>query len=147
MPMISLGTWQYNSSLAESVVNEGLSLGFTHIDTANDYHNQDGVGRALAKRDRSSFFLTTKVPPQATALTAYAGTTKDLHANLEALGLDQVDLVLLHYPPMTQGCPAMREAWRAMEAFYSAKKARAIGVSNYCQSCAAASPAQAPTTR
>ena len=43
------GTWQYNSSLAESVVSLGLKLGFTHIDTANDYKNQDGVGRALVR--------------------------------------------------------------------------------------------------
>ena len=46
------GTWQYNSSLAESVVNLGLKLGFTHIDTANNYKNQDGVGRALASHRR-----------------------------------------------------------------------------------------------
>ena len=49
-PACLSGTWQYNSSLAESVVSLGLKLGFTHIDTANDYKNQDGVGRALASR-------------------------------------------------------------------------------------------------
>lgn len=134
MPMISLGTWQYNSSLAESVVRLGLKLGFTHIDTANDYKNQDGVGRALASRPRDSYFLTTKVPPQALASSAYARTAKDLHDNMQLLGLDQVDLVLLHFPPMTQSCAAMQEAWRALEDFLGAKRARAIGVSNYCAS-------------
>jgi diketogulonate reductase-like aldo/keto reductase len=132
MPMISLGTWQYNSSLAESVVSLGLKLGFTHIDTANDYKNQDGVGRALASHFRDSYFLTTKVPPQALASKAYAGTAKDLDANMQLLGLAQVDLVLLHFPPMTQSCAAMQEAWRAMEDFLAAKRTRAIGVSNYC---------------
>ena len=53
-PACLSGTWQYNSSLAESVVSLGLKLGFTHIDTANDYKNQDGVGRALASRRRRS---------------------------------------------------------------------------------------------
>jgi len=142
MPMLSLGTWQYNSSLAESVVNLGLKLGFTHIDTANDYKNQDGVGRALASHFRDSYFLTTKVPPQALASKAYAGTAKDLDANMQRLGLAQVDLVLLHFPPKTQrgviisqqSCAAMQEAWRAMEDFLAAKRTRAIGVSNYCPS-------------
>ena len=86
---------------------------------------------ALA-RSRSSFFLTTKVPPQTSPKKAYAGTTKDLESNLELLKLRSVDLVLLHYPPVTQSCSAMQEAWRAMEDFYAAGKARAIGVSNYC---------------
>ena len=48
------------------------------------------------------------MPPQALASKAYAGTTKDLDANMQLLGLDQVDLVLLHFPPMTQSCAAMQ---------------------------------------
>ena len=63
-PACLSGTWQYNSSLAESVVSLGLKLGFTHIDTANDYKNQDGVGRALASHRRS--------PTPAAALPAAA---------------------------------------------------------------------------
>jgi len=132
--MLSLGTWQYNSSLAESVVTLGLSLGFNHIDTANDYRNQDGVGRALAKAGRDSYFLTTKVPPQQGRFSAYKGTMKDLNENMQLLGLDYVDLVLLHSPPRSQNCASMQEAWRAMEDFLAAKKTRTIGVSNYCPS-------------
>jgi len=132
MPMISLGTWQYTPSVAETTVNLGLSLGFNHIDTANNYHNQDGVGKALANFNRSSYFLTTKVPPQTSSSNAYSGTTKDLDENLSLLQLSYVDLVLLHYPPPEQNCLAMQEAWRAMEDFYAAGKAKAIGVSNYC---------------
>ena len=56
------GTWQYNSSLAESVVSLGLKLGFTHIDTANDYKNQDGVGRALASHHRSRSYRRNATP-------------------------------------------------------------------------------------
>ena len=75
MPALALGTgtpgkgWR-NSSLAESVVRLGLSAGFTHIDTAHNYFNQDGVGRALASVPRASFFLTTKVEPAERLATA-----------------------------------------------------------------------------
>lgn len=88
MPMISLGTWQYDPSTAERVVKLGLSLGFNHIDTANDYRNQRGVGAALPT-NRSSYFLTTKVPSQ--TYNAYAATTKDLNDDIEQLGLDYVE--------------------------------------------------------
>lgn len=129
MPMISAGTWQYNSTTAEAVVKLSLKVGFTHIDTANDYGNQDGVGRALKGVDRSSYFLTTKVPP-----STGAKTTTNLEADLTLLGLDHVDLVLVHYPPMFSNCNQMQEQWAAVEAFYKAGKAKAIGVSNYCVS-------------
>ena len=136
MPMISLGTWQYNPDVAHDVVKLGLSLGFNHIDTANNYRNQEGVGKALAGINRTSYFLTTKVPSQTSAATAYAATTKDLNDDIEQLGLPFVDLMLVHFPPRgnTLHCGAMQEQWRAMEDFYKAKKARAIGVSNYCPS-------------
>lgn len=132
MPMISLGTWQYNLSVAFDVVKLGLSIGFTHIDTANDYRNQRAVGAALAARDRASYFLTTKIPPQTIEFGAYHRATKDLHDNLEQLNMSYVDLLLVHFPPPTNACGPMRETWRAVEDFYKAGKARAIGVSNYC---------------
>ena len=136
MPMISLGTKQYSSAEAERIVTLGLSVGFNHIDTAQNYGNQQGIGKALALHNRSSYFLTTKVPPQSSAKTAYAEAKKDLEGDLTALGLSHVDLVLLHHPPRghTNVCEAMREQWRALEDFQKAQKARAIGVSNFCQS-------------
>lgn len=136
MPMISLGTWQYSPQVAKSTVELGLKLGFNHIDTANDYRNQKGVGAALANFPRSSFFVTTKVPSQNDASSAYDATTKDLHDDLSELGLAFVDLMLIHFPPRgnVARCAAMQEQWRAMEDFYNAGKARAIGVSNYCPS-------------
>jgi len=136
MPMISLGTWQYSPAVAQQTVTLGMSLGFNHIDTALDYKNQEAVGKALAPHNRSTYFLTTKIPPQIIAKTAYSNAMKDLEGDLTALGLDYVDLMLVHFPPKgnTIFCGAMQEQWRAMEDFYKAKKARAIGVSNYCQS-------------
>ena len=136
MPMISAGTWQYDPTTATQVVKTALSVGINHIDTANDYHNQEGVGAGLKGVNRSSYFLTTKVPPQSTEATAFEKTTKDLEDNLDQLGLSYVDLVLVHFPPPgnTRHCSAMQRQWAAMEAFYAAGKARAIGVSNYCPS-------------
>merc|ERR1712048_523513 len=127
MPMISLGTWQYDDSTAEAAVKLALQTGFNHIDTANDYNNQVGVGRALKGVDRSSYFLTTKVPPG-----SYAATQKALQQDLDQLGLDYVDLMLVHFPPTFNNCKEMQDQWRAVEEFYKAGKAKAVGVSNYC---------------
>jgi diketogulonate reductase-like aldo/keto reductase len=132
MPLISLGTWQYDSATAQAAVKLALQTGFNHIDTALDYNNQDGVGAALKGVDRKSYFLTTKVPPVKSRDSAYSQTTKDLQTDLKLLGLDYVDLMLIHGP--AQDCKVTQEQWRALEDFYKAGKAKAIGVSNYCAS-------------
>jgi len=132
MPMISLGTWQYDDDTAEAAVRLGLQTGFNHIDTANNYHNQAGVGKGLSGFDRSTYFLTTKVPSAMRSSTAYATTTKALEEDLSSLGLEYVDLMLIHSP--ARNCKTTQEQWRALEDFYAAGKAKAIGVSNYCLS-------------
>ena len=66
MPMISLGTSQFDDNTAEAAVKLALETGFNHIDTANNYRNQGGVGKALAQFDRSKYFITTKIPAQNT---------------------------------------------------------------------------------
>merc|ERR1712232_167076 len=129
MPMMSIGTWQYDTSTAEQVVKDALSVGFNHIDTANNYRNQKGVGAALQGVARDSYFLTTKIPEGSRNQTkAY------LEQDLEELGLDYVDLMLVHFPPRGNSCSAMQAQWAAMDEFYNAGKAKAIGVSNYCPS-------------
>lgn len=142
MPVVGAGTWEYNSTTAYDSVKEALSLGYTHIDTANDYKNQDGVGRALAEFDRNSYFLTSKIPgcglQGVSILKCYEDTKSKFEENLSQLGLDQVDLMLVHFPPVdgcSVGCKGIQDQWRAMEEMYKANKSRAIGVSNYCQSC------------
>jgi len=132
MPMISLGTWQYDDDTAEAAVRLALQTGFNHIDTANNYHNQAGVGKGLSGFDRSTYFLTTKVPSTRSSSTAYATTTKALEEDLSLLGIDYVDLMLIHSP--AGNCKTTQEQWRALEDFYAAGKAKAIGVSNYCLS-------------
>jgi len=129
MPMMSLGTWQYDSATAQAAVTSALKLGFNHIDTANDYNNQDGVGAALKGVDRTDYFLTTKVPSGSAS-----ATTTALQQNLDLLGVDYVDLVLVHFPPFLNNCKSMQAQWAAMEEFYKAGNAKAIGVSNYCPS-------------
>lgn len=129
-PMVSLGTWQYDDSTAEAAVKLGLNTGFNHIDTAHNYNNQAGVGKALAQFDRSSYFITTKV--MGVDSDAYEGTKKLLQEDLTLLGLDSVDMMLVHGP--AHSCQAIQDQWRAMEDFYAAGKSKAIGVSNFCKS-------------
>jgi diketogulonate reductase-like aldo/keto reductase len=129
MPMMSIGTWQYNSATAEQVVKDAMAVGFNHIDTANNYNNQEGIGAALKGVARDSYFLTTKVPPGSASKTKTS-----LQQDLDQLGLDYVDLMLVHGTPILGQCKKMQEQWAAMEEFYKAGKAKAIGVSNYCPS-------------
>ena len=135
MPMAGLGTWQYNSSVAETATLAALNMGYVHIDTALGYLNQDGIARAIKSsgRKRSSFFITSKVPGGLSEKDA----TSNLTLAVSQLGLDYVDLMLVHFPATWggKGGKPMRQAtWRAMEAFVKAGKARAIGVSHYCKS-------------
>jgi diketogulonate reductase-like aldo/keto reductase len=147
MPLIAMGTWQYNDSTAKGACEEALTAGFTHFDTAHDYNNQVGVGQfwaeAVAKSGgRSTLFLTTKVPGCATPDVrpghCYDDTIAMVNDDLRLLNVSFVDLILIHFPPASCGsvvCPNIQAQWKAFEDIYAQKKARAIGVSNYCQSC------------
>lgn len=150
MPLLAAGTWQYNDTEAEGSVAAALKAGFTMIDTAYDYHNQAGVGRAVqgSGLPRSSLFIETKVPgcgldPAVSTKSCYADTKKVLAEDLALLNMSYVDLVILHFPPRRSmllrscyfACEQVRDQWRAMEEFYAAGRAKAIGVSNYCPSC------------
>jgi len=146
MPQMSLGTWQYDNATAGEAIKLGISAGFTHIDTAENYLNQVGVGAALAAYPRESFFLTTKTLPCTSVGRApgscYSQTISDVDADLKALNVSYVDLILLHGASHrgpgvcdAAACAADAEQWAAYTAIYKAGKARAIGVSNYCQSC------------
>ena len=134
LPMAGLGTWQYNESVAEQAVTDALALGYTHIDCAYGYDNQAGVGKALAAspRARASYFITTKIPGG----LSEADATANFDAGLVQLGLDYVDLLLVHYPASWAGAGgrAARQAeWQVMEGFVKAGKVRALGVSHYCK--------------
>ena len=153
MPTIAAGVWEYNATTARASVSAALNVGFRMIDTALDYHNQDGVGRAIADSGlkREDIFVETKVPGcgggEGVGLSECAKkTAAALAEDLTLLNLTYVDLVLLHFPPLPTminpwrtcekwECSLIQGQWRALEDFYRDNKARAIGVSNYCPSC------------
>lgn len=152
MPMIAAGVWEYNSSEAQESVEAALSVGFKMIDTALDYHNQDGVGKAIKSVPRESVFLETKVPgcglgEGVTLFECRKKTQEALAKDLQLLNVSYVDLVILHFPPLPTmlnvlshtcekfECGLIQDQWSALESFYNDGKARAIGVSNYCPSC------------
>ena len=149
MPLLALGTNDNSGETADAVaanVKLALSLGFESIDTAADYpllhpgESQKGVGAAIRNVSRDSFFLISKVSDIFSHGSSgeYDRIGKALNNSIQSLGVDYVDLMLLHFPPIVnlpgQRCKGMQEQWRALEQFYRAGKARAIGVSNYCQS-------------
>ena len=125
MPLLGFGTWQISNAEAPAATAVALEAGYRHIDTATGYENEAGIGQALRDADlpRDSVFLTTKMPPD-----NVGRERQTLEESLTKLGVDFVDLWLVHWPPHRQAAP---EAW---EEFIRARKdglARAIGVSNY----------------
>lgn len=160
MPVVAAGTWQYSAAAAEQSVAAALSVGIRHIDTAHDYcadgstadctgrggSNQVGIAKALAASSvpRSEIFITTKVPPCGnqgiTRAACAADSLKAAQKNLDELGVGYVDLLLVHFPPIIGGCGpvncgVIREQWRALAQVLAANKTRAVGVSNFCESC------------
>jgi diketogulonate reductase-like aldo/keto reductase len=123
MPLLGLGVWQVDpGDEAENAVRWALELGYRHIDTAQAYGNEESVGRALAGSGvpREELFVTTKFQPSRDDPAAEA------ERSLERLGIDQVDLYLVHSP---QGGPTW--AWPGMERAREAGHARSIGISNF----------------
>jgi 2,5-diketo-D-gluconate reductase A len=125
IPMLGLGTWQLRGDDAYTAVTTALELGYRHVDTATNYGNQREVGRALADAGlgRDEVFVTTKLPPDA------AGREREtLARSLDQLGLDHLDLWLIHWPPHGHASP---EVWQQLVDARDEGLVRAIGVSNY----------------
>jgi diketogulonate reductase-like aldo/keto reductase len=123
MPLLGLGVWQVEpGEETESSVRWALELGYRHIDTAQAYGNEESVGRALADSDvpRADIFLATKFFP------AHDDPEAEAEKSLERLGVDHVDLYLIHWP---QGGPTW--AWPGMQRAREAGYARSIGISNF----------------
>ncbi|MEH8108883.1 aldo/keto reductase [Gallibacterium anatis] len=126
MPMIGFGVYQVSDEEAEKAVLSALEQGYRLLDTAAIYGNEAGVGRAIKASGipREEIFVTTKLWIQ--RQDAFNGTQKALDESLGRLGLDYVDLYLMHQP-----FGDVHEEWRAMETALKAGKTRAIGVSNF----------------
>lgn len=126
MPMVGFGVYQVSDEDTEKAVLAALKAGYRLLDTAAVYGNEAGVGRAIKASGipREEIFVTTKLWIQRE--NGYENTKKALENSLTRLGLDYVDLYLIHQP-----FGDVHEQWRAMEDLYKAGKARAIGVSNF----------------
>ncbi len=126
MPMVGFGVYQVSDEDTEKAVLEALKAGYRLLDTAAVYGNEAGVGRAIKASGipREEIFVTTKLWIQRE--NGYENTKKALENSLTRLGLDYVDLYLMHQP-----FGDVHEQWRAMEDLYKAGKVRAIGVSNF----------------
>lgn len=126
IPQVGLGVWQMGGAETRAAVRAALEIGYRHIDTARIYGNEADVGRAIrdAGVPREDVFVTTKLW---NADQGYERALKAFDASLERLGLDYVDLYLLHWP-----VAGLRlESWRALEQLHQEGRARSIGVSNF----------------
>jgi diketogulonate reductase-like aldo/keto reductase len=138
VPLLGFGTWQIpDGEAAYTATLAALAAGYRHIDTAAAYRNEASVGRAIKDSGipRSEIFITTKLESH---LKNYEQTLIEFEQSRQRLGVDYIDLYLIHAPwpwsewrtnpDYSQGNIA---AWKAMEELYQAKKIRAIGVSNF----------------
>jgi diketogulonate reductase-like aldo/keto reductase len=125
IPLIGFGTWELNREDAYSGVRAALDIGYRHFDTATAYENEDAVGAAVRDSGvgRDDVFITTKCPPGNAGREA-----QTIDASLKSLGVDFVDLWLVHWPPNRQASP---DTWKAFIEALEQGKTRAIGVSNY----------------
>jgi diketogulonate reductase-like aldo/keto reductase len=137
IPKLGLGTWFISNADVVQAVKDAVAIGYRHLDTAQAYGNEAGVGDAIRACgvSRNELFVTTKL---AAEVKSYAEAVKAIDASLETMGLDSLDLMIIHSPQPWQEFGSddrhfegNTEAWRALEEAHEAGKLRAIGVSNF----------------
>ena len=137
IPKLGLGTWFISDTGVVDAVKEAVKIGYRHIDTAQAYQNERGVGEGIraAGIKREEIFVTTKL---AAEVKSYQGAVASIDQSLKTMGLDYIDLMIIHSPKPWMEFhkedayfDGNREAWRALEEAYKAGKLRAIGVSNF----------------
>ncbi len=136
IPKLGLGTWFIPDEEAAGAVREAVKIGYRHIDTAQAYENERGVGEGIRTCGlaREEMFVTTKL---AAEIKNYEEAVKAIDDSLEKMGLDYIDLMLIHSPQPWADfrggdyAEGNREAWRALEDAYKSGKLRTIGVSNF----------------
>ncbi|CAM5621885.1 Aldo/keto reductase OS=Streptomyces rochei OX=1928 GN=G3I25_39855 PE=4 SV=1 [Streptomyces rochei] len=138
IPRLGLGTWFIDDDKAAEAVRAAVQIGYRNIDTAQAYGNERGVGEGVRTSGvpRGELFVSTKL---AAEIKDYDQALAAIDGSLEKLGLDHVDLMLIHSPQPWDDfrggdyAQGNRAAWRAMEEAHQAGKIRAIGVSNFQQ--------------
>lgn len=137
IPKLGLGTWRIDDEAVGQVVRNAIEIGYRHIDTAQAYGNERGVGEAVRASGvpRDQLFVTTKLAAES---KNFADARERIDGSLKALGIDHIDLMLIHSPqPWAEFRGGEHffegnlEAWRALEEAHQAGKLRAIGVSNF----------------
>ena len=128
IPQLGLGVWQLDDDQAYASSKAALAAGYRHIDTAMIYGNEAGVGRAVAESEltREQIFITTKLW---NADQGFDNTLRAFDASLERLGLETLDLYLIHWAIPKKG--TYRETWKAFVRLQEEGRVRAIGVSNF----------------
>jgi 2,5-diketo-D-gluconate reductase A len=128
IPQFGFGVFQVPPGETEQAVRDAFDAGYRHIDTAQMYQNEEGVGRALAASGlaRDEVFITTKLNNDS---HGHEAALRALDGSLKKLGVDQVDLFLIHWPRPKDG--RYVETWQAFEKIAAEGKARSIGVSNF----------------
>ena len=140
IPQLGLGTWFIEDAKVADAVKEAVKLGYRHIDTAQAYGNERGVGEGVRNCGvkREELFVVSKV---AAEHKTYEAAMTGINETLEKMGLDYLDKMIIHSPQpwveVNQSddryVEGNREAWRALEDAYKAGKLKAIGVSNFKQ--------------
>ena len=134
MPMIGLGTWLIPNDDAEQISTNALNLGYRHIDTAQVYRNEEGIGKALTSSSipRDDIFITTKMWPgmfgQEEPFQNFQGVIHACDESLRLLQINEIDLYLIHNPFAKDN---RLEQWEAMIELKKQGKVKHIGVSNY----------------
>lgn len=137
IPKLGLGTWMIDDGKVADAVRAAVEIGYRHIDTAQAYRNERGVGEGIRTSGvaRDKLFVTTKLDA---GIKNHADAKKAIDGSLRALGLDHIDMMIIHSPqPWSEFHADERyfegnlQAWRALEDAYKAGKLRAIGVSNF----------------
>ena len=139
IPKLGLGTWFISDDDATLAVKDAVRIGYRHIDTAQAYRNDKGVGEGVRSCgiNRQDLFVTTKL---AAEVKTYKEALTSIDESLQTMGLDYVDMMIIHSPQpwahfgeSDRYFDGNREAWKALEEAYKAGKLRAIGFSNFQQ--------------
>ena len=138
VPMLALGTWLIDDDVAAEAVRQAVKLGYRHVDTAQAYANERGVGEGIRTcgTPREQLFVTSKV---AAEHKTYESAAASIDETLRQMGLDYLDMMIIHSPQPwvevnqsdNRYIEGNRAAWRALEDALKAGKVRAIGVSNF----------------